>query len=319
MDENKFLNLNNVVITIGAFDGVHKGHFYILKEGLNIAQQINGNFIVYTFETHPKKVLPYSNFKLLTTFEEKTFLLQKIGIKYLYIQKFNYEFAQTDADSFVKFLINKFKINTIIIGYDNRFGKDRVGSYETLLKYKDEYKINILKLEHKDFESEIISSTKIRKHVSSGNIEFANKMLGYPYIISGKVIKGLNIGSRLGFPTINLFVDSDKLLPSEGVYISILLYKSNYYRALLSIGNRPTLNINNQDITIEAHILNFNENIYGEFVTLFVLSRLREIIKFENINLLKKQIEKDIVLCNEYYDTNKYDIELQNNLFLFNK
>lgn len=312
-------DITNIVFTIGAFDGVHKGHIYIIKEGLKIAEQINGNFLVYTFKTHPKKILPYDSFKLLTLFEEKLLLLQKVGAQHLFLEDFNVEFSQTEAEIFVENIMKKFNIKVVLIGYDNKFGKDRRGSYETFLKYSDKYKFKVIRLDYRDYDSEIISSTKIRNYIKTGNIEVANNMLGYPYIISGNVVKGFGIGSKIGFPTINLNISSDKLLPPEGVYYSILLHENNYYRSLLSISNRPTLNIQNSEISIEAHVLKFNKNIYGDNVILFLFSKLRDNIKFANINFLKKQIEKDIKNCENYFDVTGYDIEIQNNLFLFNK
>lgn len=287
-------HINNAVITLGMYDGVHIGHQTIIKQLNNIAQNINGESVLLTFYPHPRKVIqPDFKLELLSTLAEKENILKDLNLNNLVIHPFTKDFSQVSAKDFiVDYLIKKMNLHTLIIGHDHHFGKNREGNFEQLEKLSKEYGFNLIQLEAIEHEESAISSTKIRKALKEGNIEYANQALKYNYPLSGIVVHGDKLGRTLGFPTANLEVDSTKLIPKDGVYAVAVFVDNKKYLGLLSIGYRETVT-NSREHRIEVNILNFDQQIYGETIHLEFLGRLRDEKKFNSLDELIEAMNKD--------------------------
>lgn len=286
----------HAAITIGVFDGVHKGHKEILNRILEIAKKIKGQSVVVTFWPHPRLVLKQdNNIKLINTLEEKQMLLEKHGIDHLIIIPFTENFSQQTSEEFIKnILIDKLHVKHLVVGFNHHFGRDREGNFEQIQKYAQTYQFEVEKLDAKIIENEHVSSTKIRNALGIGDIQTANSFLGYNYSITGSVVDGNKIGRDIGFPTANIQIDHDfKLLPKEGVYIVEAEIDQQKYPAMLNIGFKPTLNQPEKSLSIEAHIIGFADNIYKKSITISFHQRIRDELKFENIEQLKNQLFSD--------------------------
>jgi riboflavin kinase / FMN adenylyltransferase len=285
---------SNAIVTIGTFDGVHIGHKKIIEKLVSQAKKRNCESIVLTFFPHPRMVLQqHDNIKLLNTIGEKSELLEKTGIDNLIIHPFDKEFSELSAEEFVKtILIDKLKIQKIIIGYDHRFGKNRSANIDDLIVFGEKYNFEVEQITVEEINQIAISSTKIRNFLLSGQIVEANSYLGYNYFISGKVVKGKQLGRTIEFPTANIHIEEDyKLLPKKGVYIVKSVINNKTIFGMMNIGNRPTLDGNT--ITIEVHFLNFDLDIYNENIVVEILDFIRDENKFDSLDSLKNQIEKD--------------------------
>ncbi|HEX2936361.1 MAG TPA: bifunctional riboflavin kinase/FAD synthetase [Bacteroidales bacterium] len=286
----------HAAITIGVFDGVHKGHKEILNRILEIAKKIKGQSVVVTFWPHPRLVLKQDNsIKLINTLEEKQKLLEKQGIDHLIIIPFTEAFSQQTSEEFIKnVLIDKLHVKHLVVGFNHHFGRDREGNFEQIQKFAQSYQFEVEKLDAKIIENEHVSSTKIRNALGIGDIETANSFLGYSYSITGRVVDGNKIGRDIGFPTANIQLDHDfKLLPKEGVYIVEAEIDKLKYPAMLNIGFKPTINQPEKNMSIEAHIIGFSGDIYKKNVTIYFHKRIRDEIKFDNLEQLKKQLVSD--------------------------
>ena len=296
-DINLLPQFEKAVITIGSFDGVHKGHFYIINQLIQEAKRINGTPIVITFFPHPKKIVGDDNrpVLLLNTLEEKSALLKKAGIEHLVVVPFTKVFSELSAEEYISnFLVSSFHPKIIVTGYDHKFGKNRVGDIKLLEKFSHQFDFVVKEIPEHILQEITISSTTIRKKIAAGEIESANELLGYPYFFSGKVIEGNKIGRTIDFPTANLKVDDDhKLIPPTGVYaVTIELENQmNLHHGMMNIGYRPT--IGGVDKVVEVHIFNFNEVIYNDVLKIAVVKRLRDEQKFDGIAQLKNQLLLD--------------------------
>ena len=287
-------DLKYPVVTTGGFDGVHIGHMKILNRMASIAKENNGESLVFTFHPHPRLVLfPDSKIQILTTEKEKIELLEKAKIDNLLIYPFTKEFSNLTSEKFIRnILAEKLKAKKLILGYDHHFGNDRQGDYSILEKYSKIYKFEVEEINELMVNDEPVSSTLIRTALNNGEIKQANKLLGYNYNISGKVIKGRMIGRSIGFPTANLEIDDkNKLIPPSGIYAAKVNSRNRIFNGMLYIGNRPTLPYG--EFAIEVNILDFDEDIYDENIRIYFIDKIREDIKFENLDQLKIQIEKD--------------------------
>jgi len=242
---SQFENVPNPVVTSGTFDGVHLGHQKILQRIREIAKSINGETILLTFWPHPRLVLypKEHNLRLLSTFEEKAKLLRQFGIDHLISIPFTREFSQLTSQEFIQsILVDKIKTKKLVIGYDHRFGKNREGSFEYLQQHSGEFGFDLEEISRQDVDEIGVSSTKIRNALESGDIITANNFLGRPYELNGLVIKGQQIGRSIGFPTANVHIpNSYKLIPKDGVYAVEASVNGSLYKAMLNIGNRPTV------------------------------------------------------------------------------
>lgn len=291
---NNYLSSKKTIITIGTFDGIHIGHRKILNKIIQSAHEVNCESLVLTFFPHPRMILQEdSTVKLLNSMDEKIGLLQEIGIDNLIIHPFDKEFSQLTAEKFVKnILVDKLQIQKIIIGYDHRFGKNRTADINDLLHFGKKYRFEVEQISAQEIDAIAVSSTKIRNALAAGTISLANEYLGYNYYFSGIVVKGNQLGRTIGFPTANILIKEDyKLIPKKGVYLVKSIIKGDFVYGIMNIGIRPTLNGTNQ--TIEVHYLDFNEDLYEQQLTVEVLEFIRAEQKFDSLEILKNQIQKD--------------------------
>ncbi|MBP6386007.1 MAG: bifunctional riboflavin kinase/FAD synthetase [Pseudarcicella sp.] len=290
-----FQSLPNAVVTIGTFDGVHKGHQKILRRLKAIAQETAAKTVVITFYPHPRSVVSSDNkmIKLLSTMDEKVALLENYGVDYLLVIPFTREFSELSSENFIqKILIDTIGTKKLVIGYDHKFGKNREGSFENVKANSHKYSFEIEEISREDIDSIGISSTKIRNAVLQGDVKLAQHYLGNHYSISGLVVKGKQLGRTIGFPTANVQVrEQAKLIPADGVYAVKVLYKTEWLNGMLNIGVRPT--VDGQSKTVEVYIFDFDRDIYGENITLQFVEKVREEMKFDGLNALKNQIEAD--------------------------
>lgn len=285
----------NPVVTSGTFDGVHLGHQKILSRIKESARQLDGETVLITFWPHPRMVIytDQHNLRLLSTFEEKTKLLEQFGVDHLITIPFTHEFSQMSSREFIeKVLVESIKTKKLVIGYDHRFGKNREGSFDYLQAHSAEFGFEMEEISRQEVDAIGISSTKIRKALEEGDLETAKGYLGRSYELTGQVVKGKQIGRSIGFPTANIQVQADyKLIPKEGVYAVEAQIEGIAFPAMLNIGMRPTVDGNQQ--TIEAHLFDFEGDLYGKQLTIKLKHFLREEKKFENIEALKAQLYQD--------------------------
>jgi riboflavin kinase / FMN adenylyltransferase len=290
-----FTRLDYAVVTSGTFDGVHVGHQKILNRLREIAQKNGGETVVITFWPHPRLVLhpEDDSLKLLNTFEEKTELLKEQGIQHLVRIPFTKEFSNLTSEEFiVKILIETIGTKKLVIGYDHRFGKNREGSFEQLKLNASRYGFEVEEIPRQDIDHIGVSSTKIRQALEGGDIETATHLLGMRYRLTGRVVKGDKLGRLLGFPTANIEVDTKyKLVPSDGIYAVTVKHEHSTFQGMLYIGNRPTINGSKRNI--EVNIFDFEEEIYGESLTIYFHKLIRGDIKFNDLEELKQQLHKD--------------------------
>jgi riboflavin kinase/FMN adenylyltransferase len=289
-----FNPVRNAVVTSGTFDGVHVGHQKILSRLHEIAERTKGDTVVITFWPHPRLVLyPEAELKLLNTFEEKAELIKEQGVHHLLRIPFTKEFSQLSSEEFItKILVEKIGTKKLVIGYDHHFGKNREGSFEQLKLNGPKYGFDVEEISRQDVDHVAVSSSKIRKAIETSDLETATHLLGRPYSISGRVIKGDKLGRQIGFPTANIEIDSThKLIPADGIYAVTVLHEHAAYNGMLYIGNRPT--VDGLKRNIEVNIFNFDKEIYGESLTVHFHQLLRGDFKFANLEELKAQLKKD--------------------------
>lgn len=291
------VSLKRPVATIGTFDGVHTGHRFILEHLQHRARELDGESVVVTLWPHPQVVLNRGlpKFRLLHTREEKLRELQKSGIDHLIIIPFNSEIASLTACEFTQqYLVSRLGIEVLLVGYDNRFGRDRKGDPEGLSKCAENSRFRIEKLP--EFQSPLgrVSSTAIREAISQGDLELARRMLGYEYYLAGSIVEGNHLGRELGFPTANIHpMDPYKLIPMNGVYAIRAELKGSLYGGMLNIGFRPTLDSASAVKTIEAHLFEASGEFYGEHVVVHFVKRIRDERRFSGIEELRRQLVKD--------------------------
>ncbi len=291
---SNFNSLEKTVVTIGTFDGIHIGHQKILKDLIETAKKENKKSVLLTFFPHPRMVLQKEvTIQLLNTIEEKSSLLEKMGLDYLIIHPFSKEFSRLTALDFVRdILVNQLNTSRLIIGYDHHFGKNREGNIHQLKEYSSLYDFNVEEIPAQDIDNVSVSSTKIRNALQEGSLKTANNYLGYNYMLNGTVVNGKSLGGKIGFPTANLEVNETyKLIPKTGVYIIKTVIDSVLFYGMMNIGFRPT--VSGKDQTIEAHLFNFNKDLYGKNLRLELLYFLRKEKKFDSIDDLIVQLKLD--------------------------
>ena len=288
--------LNITAVTTGTFDGVHLGHKIIIERLIAAARTIGGESVLLTFYPHPRMVLfpDDDQIKMLNTPLEKENLLQASGIDHLVVIPFTKEFSRLSSLEFVRnILSNTLKAKKLVIGYDHHFGRNREGSFAHLLEFGSLYGFQVEEIPAQDIDHVAISSSKIRQALASGDLNTANSYLGYEYNITGKVIKGKQLGRTIGYPTANIEInDSYKLIPAIGVYAVKIKYALNIYNGMLSIGKNPTVT-ENGPLTIEVNIFDFDLEIYNKQITVYFYKKLRDEEKYDSINQLKSQLAID--------------------------
>ncbi|MDP2067672.1 MAG: bifunctional riboflavin kinase/FAD synthetase [Lutibacter sp.] len=293
-DLAEYTSKNKTFVTIGTFDGVHIGHQKVLSNLVLSAEKNNASSVLLTFFPHPRMVLQKnSDIKLINTLKERIELLKKTGLDALVIHEFTEDFAEKTALDFVKnVLVDHLKIAKLIIGYDHRFGKNREGNFDQLSDYGKIFGFEVNKISQQEIDHITISSTKIRKAIELGNIEEANRYLGYHFMLKGDIVKGNNLGEKIGFPTANLSIEENyKLLPKTGSYIVKSELENQTVYGMMNIGYNPTVKGKKQ--TIEIHFFDFNKDLYGKKIQVEVLKFLRDEQKFDSVEVLKKQLVND--------------------------
>ena len=286
------------IVTIGTFDGVHIGHRKIITDMVAKGKKENLLTILLTFFPHPRMVLQKdSNIKMIDTINEKKNIFKKLGVEVLIIQPFTKDFSRMSAIKFTRdILVNSLKVSKLMIGYDHRFGRNREATVQTLKGFGLDYNFKVDEIPAQDIESISVSSTKVRNAIRSGDFKLVNKFLDRPFNLSGKIIKGDELGRKIGYPTANLNIfEKYKLKPQNGVYLARTRLKKQTYFGMMNIGIRPTISAKNNQI--ETHLFNFNGNLYGHEMTLEILEKIREEKKFESIEKLKIQLDIDKKHC----------------------
>lgn len=299
---SEFTCEKKTIVTLGTFDGVHLGHQKIINRLLNNTLQKDTESVVLTFSQHPRVVLhAESNIKLLNTNKEKISLLEKKGIDNLIIHPFDSQFSEMSGEEFVKsVLVEKLNIQKIIIGYDHRFGKNRSCDIHDLIQFGKKYHFDVEQISAEEIDEISISSTKIRNAILEGNIRLANQYLGYPYIFTGKVVKGKQLGRTIGFPTANIIVENtQKIIPKNGVYIVRGSWKGATHEGMMNIGTKPT--VDGKNLSVEVHFFDVNQDLYDADITIAVYDFIRDEVKFNSIDELKSQLQKDKITSLDYF------------------
>lgn len=292
---DEFKLINNAVVTIGTFDGVHAGHRKIIATIKELAQEIGGETVILTFFPHPRMILnpEDQSIKLITTINEKAELLEELGVDHLIVTPFSRDFSNLSALEYIHdILVAKIGTKKIVIGYDHRFGKDRKGGLEDLQRLSKVYDFDVVEIPEQDINDVAVSSTKIRTALLSDDITLANQFLSYPFFITGKVIKGDQLGRQLGYPTANILIgESYKLIPADGIFAVTVEVDNVTYKGMAYIGHRPT--INGMTRNIEVNIFDFNQNIYDQQIRMNFHYFVRSDIKFTSLDALVVQLAKD--------------------------
>lgn len=292
---DEFTQLNNAVVTIGTFDGVHTGHRKIIADLKALAAETGGETVLLTFFPHPRMILhpEDESIKMINTINEKAEMLEELGIDHLIITPFSRDFSNQTAEEYIRdILVNKIGTKKIVIGYDHRFGKDRQGGLEDLLRLGPVYGFDVVEIPEQDIYEVAISSTRVREALLNGAIELANTFLSYPFFITGSVIRGDQLGRTIGYPTANIVIEEKyKLIPLDGIFAVKVKLGDVVYKGMAYIGSRPTVNGHTRNI--EVNIFDFDKEIYNQEIRMEFYNFVRDDMKFDSLDELKEQIRKD--------------------------
>ena len=303
---NEFKSTKKTVLTLGTFDGVHIGHNAILDKICKASEKENLESVILTFFPHPRLIVSNNyDIKLLNTMNEKAGLLEKVGIQNFIVHPFDKTFSELSPREFVtQVLIEKLNIQKIIIGHDHKFGKDRAADFNDLINFGKEFGFEVEEISAQQINEVSVSSTRIRNSLLEGNVSLAKDYLGYPYVLTGNVVKGNQLGRTINFPTANIEIPEEyKLIPKNGVYIVTANVSNQTVFGMMNIGVKPTLGENK--LSIEVHLLDFDKDIYNQKIQVNLLERLRDEQKFESFEALKSQLEKDKQNTIEYFENLK--------------
>jgi len=292
------------ILTLGTFDGVHIGHRKIIDRLVQSAADEGCESVILTFFPHPRMVLQSdSDIKLLNTIQEKADLLENAGLENLVIHPFDKAFSRLTAEEFVKtILVDRFNIKKIIIGHDHRFGRNRTATIDDLAEYGSLYGFEVEQISAQEINEVSVSSTKIRGALANGDMQLANRYLGYDYFLTGPVVSGKQLGRTIGFPTANIRIAEDfKLIPKQGVYVAKCSIDGVEVLGMMNIGTNPT--VGGQDLSIEVNFLNFEGDLYGRVLKIAILHRIRDEENFASIDILKAAIEQDRISTLAYFDS----------------
>ena len=289
------------VVTLGKFDGLHRGHELLIREILRLSKVQEYASVVFTFDIPPKAKINDLSYKVLTTNEEKQHIFENTGVDYLIECPFTKEVMCMEPKEFISWISSRLNMKYVVVGDDFRFGHNRQGDYQTLMAYEEEFGYQTIVVSKIQDNGRDISSTYIREEISSGNIHKANNLLGYEYLIKSQVIHGNRIGRTIGIPTINMQFPEDKLLPPNGVYVTRVTIDDKSYMGVTNIGSKPTVSESGQ-IGVETHILDFNEDVYNKFIAVSFLDFIRSEKKFHSLEELQSQMQQDIAYTRNYYE-----------------
>lgn len=308
MISNDFEKLNHnypSAITVGTFDGIHLGHQQLIKKVIQVSKAEQLKSIVLTFDPHPRSVLENSkNISLLNTFQEKENILIPFGLDFLVKKKFTVEFSKMSSIDFVKnILIDRLNLKHLIIGHDHHFGRNRTANITQLLEYSKQYDFKVTQVDAFKLNGISVSSSKIRNLIKDGNIDEANRFLGYNMFLSGTVVSGKGRGKKIGFPTANIVLEKLKIKPGNGVYLISSMYAGIQIYGMMNIGNNPTFD--DKSPSIEVHFFDFDQKIYDENIHMQIITRIRNEIKFSGSDELSNQLIEDKKKCIEFISRNK--------------
>lgn len=292
---NEIAKIDNPILTVGTFDGVHIGHQKIIARINEIAKEKGGESVLLTFHPHPRLVLfpDDDSLKLINTIEEKTVLLDGFGLDHVIYMAFEKELSRMSPVEYVRdILVNKIGVSTVVIGYDHHFGRNREGDIELLRELGPIYDFDVIEIPVQEVDEISVSSTKVRRAIEQGEINFANEFLGHTFSLTGTVVEGKRVGREIGFPTANIKLnDPNKIVPGKGVYAVKGKAGGQELNGMLNVGVKPTIGENQQ--TIEVHFFEFNDDLYNQEVKIEFIERIRDEQKFENLEQLKDQLQKD--------------------------
>lgn len=292
----------NSVISIGKFDGIHRGHEKLLEYfAEKKADGLCG--VIFTFDIPPRKNVQHVETKVLTTNEEKMHIFEQLGVDYLVECPFTPEIMCMEAEDFIDKIVSQLHVKCIAVGEDFHFGHNRAGDYRLLEKCAKQYGYEVIVVKKIKEEERDISSTFVREEIAAGNIERANRLLGYRYFVTGRVAHGNQIGRTIGIPTINQLPPGEKLLPPNGVYVTEVYIGGHKYRGITNVGHKPTIEGKNP-VGVETHLLDFAGDVYDKVVTVEFISRVREERHFASIEALKEQMQNDIAYRRAYFEKN---------------
>lgn len=286
------LDYGGTVVALGNFDGLHVAHTAIIRNGIRYARENGLKSGVLLFEENSKNLTGGKRIELITPNEAKLELLEREKPDFVYLRKFTREFMQKSPEEFVRLLVKNLKVRAVCVGYDYSFGYKAQGNVESLKEFGREYGFEVFVTDVIKIDGEIVSSTAIREMIKNGDMKKAERFLGRRFCVEGKVAGGLQNGTKMGIPTANVDYDVNMALPKAGVYAGITYVDGRRLKCVINVGNNPTFNA--KTLTIESHILDFNEDIYGKYIRVSFAERIRDDMKFDSVNALIGQINSDI-------------------------
>ena len=288
------------VVTLGKFDGLHRGHEKLMKELFAYGQEHGLATVAFTFDMPPRNQVEDISTKVLTTNEEKEYIFAETGIDYLIECPFTKEVMCMEPKEFIAWISKSLHMQCVVVGDDFRFGHKRSGDYQTLQRYEQEYGYHTIVVDKMKDDNRDISSTYIREEIAAGNLAKANELLGYPYFIKSEVIHGKKLGRTLGIPTINMQFPEEKLLPPKGVYMTTVQIEGKTYPGVTNVGTKPTVSDTGM-VGVETHIIDCNRDLYGQSITVAFIKSIRPEQKFDSVDELKKRMLRDIEETAKYY------------------
>lgn len=280
-------------IALGSFDGLHLGHMQLVKKAIELSKGNNAKSMVFTFKSHPRNIInKKSATKILMNNESKLEVLKESGLDIINMASFDYDFMKISPKEFIIKLIQNYNAKGLVVGFNYRFGYKNMGNIELLKELSVKYKFSLDIIKPVKFNDNIISSTIIRNLIADqGDVKQAANMLSRPYMLQGKIIPGKHLGKKLGFPTANMEFDTKFILPKEGVYFTAVKFENKFYKGITNVGYNPTTNDNK--LSVETNILDFNKDIYGSELRIYFIDRIRDEFKFQNLDQLISQLESD--------------------------
>jgi riboflavin kinase / FMN adenylyltransferase len=295
LEDNFNSKLNyKTYIALGSFDGLHIGHMGLINKTLQLSKSSNVKSMIYTFKNHPLTVINKDKVpKLLMDNETKIKLLDSLGVDTVNFVNFNSDYMKISPEDFIVNMVEYYNLQGLIVGFNYRFGYKNAGDIELLKKYSEKLGFELHVIDSVTYKDEIVSSSRIRNLIASGRVHEANEMLISPYMLSGRVVRGKQLGRTIGFPTVNLEYDKNFQLPGTGVYYTAVRYENKLYKGITSVGFNPTVEPSNEKISIETYILNFDKEIYDDNIKVYFIHKIREEIEFSSLELLVEQLKLD--------------------------
>ncbi|MGF7186024.1 riboflavin kinase/FMN adenylyltransferase [Desulfitispora alkaliphila] len=310
------VDFKRACVALGNFDGLHLGHQELIQMAISRARECNGTPMVYTFDPHPMSILRAGNLPgLIVSTEQKLKMLERMGIKAVVLQEFDESFSRVEADQFVEeMLLQKLDLKRIVVGFNYHFGYKGSGDWKMLQTIGSQNNFGVDVIEPIKYKDEVVSSSKIRKLLIDGDVEYASKLLGYFPILEGPVVHGDKLGRKIGFPTANMDIDSNILIPGRGVYAVKVFIQEKEYIGVLNIGLRPTVT-NRSSLRVEVHIPQVKLDLYNKKITVQLFKKIRNEQKFDNLTALVDKINEDINATISFFETEVYSEGFANKVY----